>query len=358
MRSGSRRSARVRLPAEAASDREHERRRSIPHDRISIQLYTLRAALGDEPGFDVVLTRLAQYGYEKVELAGYYGRTAAQLRGFLDGLDIRATSSHDGISASTSALHDQARERRHARPEVRRRALPASANRSDWETWADQMNEEARAAKRWGLRYGYHNHAHEFTTDLGGGVTPWDVLTERLDPRYVHLEVDLYWVFTGGVNSGAADPDRFAIDVIKEAPQRVRQFHVKDRDGGSGDMCDLGTGVIDFPTDLPDAHRRGVHRRERHPRRLAAHLGGRRTPVPRPPGVLAPRGIRAAGGELWSVSGAETDHKSPRVISRCRPRRTARRSRTRRAPGSRRRSRRTPRTPPPPAGGRCRSPRS
>ncbi len=234
-------------PAEAASDREHERRRSIPHDRISIQLYTLRAALGGEPGFDVVLTRLAQYGYEKVELAGYYGRTAAQLRGFLDGLDIRATSSHDGISASTSALHTKLENAATLGQKYVVVPYLASANRSDWETWADQMNEEARAAKRWGLRYGYHNHAHEFTTDLGGGVTPWDVLTERLDPRYVHLEVDLYWVFTGGVNSGAADPDRFAIDVIREAPQRVRQFHVKDRDGDSGDMCDLGTGVVDFP---------------------------------------------------------------------------------------------------------------
>ena len=48
------------------------------------------------------------------------------------------------------------------------------------------------------------------------------------------------------MNTGAADPLQFAIDVIKQAPQRVRQFHVKDRDGATGDMCDLGTGVIDF----------------------------------------------------------------------------------------------------------------
>ena len=45
------------------------------------------------------------------------------------------------------------------------------------------MNIEARAAKRRGLRYGYHNHAHEFTIDLGGGVTPWEILTSTLDPK-------------------------------------------------------------------------------------------------------------------------------------------------------------------------------
>jgi sugar phosphate isomerase/epimerase len=234
-------------PAAAAGGHGPERRRSIPHDRISIQLYTLRDALGGEPGFDVVLTRLAQYGYEKVELAGYYGRTARELRRFLDGLGIRATSSHDGISESTSALHTKLENAATLGQKYVVVPYLASDQKSDWKRWADRMNEEARAAKGWGLRYGYHNHAHEFTTDLGGGVTPWEVLTERLDPRYVHLEVDLYWAYTGGVNSGATNPDRFAIDVIREAPQRVRQFHVKDRDGATGDMCDLGTGVVDFP---------------------------------------------------------------------------------------------------------------
>jgi sugar phosphate isomerase/epimerase len=223
------------------------RRGFVPNGKISIQLYTLRAALGGEPGFDAVLEQLRRYGYEKVELAGYYGRTARELRVFLDGLGIRASSSHDGISGSPAAL--QTKLENAATLGQKYVVVPylASDSRADWERWADQMNEEARAARRWGLRYGYHNHAHEFTVDLGGGLTPWEVLTSRLDPAYVHLEVDLYWAYTGGVNSGAADPDRFTIDVIREAPQKVRQFHVKDRDGETGDMADLGTGVVDFP---------------------------------------------------------------------------------------------------------------
>jgi sugar phosphate isomerase/epimerase len=122
-----------------------------------------------------------------------------------------------------------------------------------WKTWAEQMNVEAAAARRAGLRYGYHNHAHEFTTDLGGGRTPWDVLTAELDPRLVHLEIDLYWAVTGGVGRGARDPVRFALDVIRRAPQRVLQFHVKDRHL-DGDMADLGTGTIDFRR-IFDKHR-------------------------------------------------------------------------------------------------------
>ena len=74
------------------------------------------------------------------------------------------------------------------------------------------------------------------------------MLTSSLDPALVHLEVDLYWVVTGGLNSGAgtSDPEQFAIDTINNAPQRVRQYHVKDKDPVSGDMVDLGTGFIEF----------------------------------------------------------------------------------------------------------------
>ncbi|MBC7441523.1 MAG: sugar phosphate isomerase/epimerase [Ramlibacter sp.] len=220
--------------------------RKVQHDRISIQLYTLRAALGGSPGFDTVLTRLAQYGYEKVEMAGYYGRTAVQMRSFFDGLGIRASSSHDGISSSRAALHTKLENAATLGQGYVNVPYLNSDKLSDWQQWADQMNAEAVQAGKYGLAYGYHNHAHEFTIDLGGGLTPWEVFAERLDPKLVHLEADLYWVYTGGVNSGQDDPDQFAVDVVREAPQRVRQYHVKDRDALTGDMCDLGTGVVDF----------------------------------------------------------------------------------------------------------------
>ncbi|GAA0980831.1 Inosose dehydratase [Nocardioides aquaticus] len=220
--------------------------RRVPHRAISLQMYTLRAAVSGEPGLETVLDRLAQYGYQQVELAGYYGRTAAEMKTLLDERGLKATSSHDGISAT----------RAEARTKMENAALLGqsyvnvpylnSDSLEEWQGWADAMNAEARIARRFGLRYGYHNHAHEFTIDLGGGVTPWQVLTERLDPKLVHLEADLYWVYTGGVNTNQADPDKFVIDTLRAAPQEVRQFHVKDRDAATGDMADLGTGVVDF----------------------------------------------------------------------------------------------------------------
>ena len=44
---------------------------------------------------------------------------------------------------------------------------------------------------------------------------------------------------------GAKDPVGFAIETILQAPQKVLQYHVKDRDA-PGDFADLGTGEINF----------------------------------------------------------------------------------------------------------------
>jgi sugar phosphate isomerase/epimerase len=222
-------------------------KRRVPRGQISIQLWTVREDLF--VNYDRTLRYIANIGYPKVEQAlGYFGRTAKQLRRFHDRLGIRTSSSHDGISDSPAALEEKIENALILGQKAIVVPFLDSPNEDDWKMWAEQMNVEAEAARCAGLRYGYHNHAHEFSTDLGNGRRPWDVLTENLDRRLVHLEIDIYWAVTGGIQSGDGvdDPEGFTIDVMRAAPQRVRQYHVKDRDPANGDFADPGTGHIDF----------------------------------------------------------------------------------------------------------------
>lgn len=239
----------------------HGRHKGVPTDLISIQLYTLRSKMTNDAEIQLMLDQLAKYGYERVERAGLYSYTAAQFKAALDARDIWASSSHDGISTTNNVLDPAKLNKKLDDAQTFRQKyvnVPYlnSPNKSDWQLWAEQMNTEAAVARKRGLRYGYHNHAHEFTITFPDGTTPWDVLTSELDPKLVHFEIDLYWAYTGGVNTGAADPLQFAIDVIQSSPLAVRQYHVKDRHGADaaalynqqpGDMADLGLGVIDFP---------------------------------------------------------------------------------------------------------------
>jgi len=233
----------------------HAPGRRVPPGRISLQLWTVREGLGEPwgPGdYDETLTAVARTGYPRVEQAlGYFGRTARELRAFYDDIGVRASSSHDGISESRAAMHEKFQNAVTLGQRYVVVPFLSSESLSDWTQWAEQMNAEARVARRYGLAYGYHNHAHEFTTDLGGGITPWDVLMSRLDRRYVHLEVDIYWVVTGGVNLGLSNvaAQRFALRTIRRSPLEVRQYHVKDRHTTGPEEtshADLGTGFIDF----------------------------------------------------------------------------------------------------------------
>ena len=91
-------------------------------------------------------------------------------------------------------------------------------------TSAEQIAETARlldaaaeAGEHYGIRVGYHNHAHELEA-VFDGRTGLEVLAELLDERVV-LEVDLYWVTRAGV-----DP----VALLERLGSRVIAVHVKD----------------------------------------------------------------------------------------------------------------------------------
>lgn len=201
----------------------------VPKDKISIQLYTLRSVL--EVDLEGTLDALADIGYRKVELAGTYGRSAAEFRRLLDARHIRATSTHVGIDGDIDQAIADAKILGNRRSNVAWANFPTIA---EWRTFAERLEAAGRAYRRAGIGFGYHNHDQEFRPVEG--VRPIDVITRTTNRRNVSLEMDLYWVVTAG-----ADPVREFYRVAG----RVKQYHVKDRkpDGG---FADLGEGTIDF----------------------------------------------------------------------------------------------------------------
>ncbi|MEU4253739.1 sugar phosphate isomerase/epimerase [Amycolatopsis sp. NPDC026612] len=205
-------------------------RRRIPLDKISIQLYSLRSLLQNDP--EGTLSALADIGYRKVELAGTYGRSATEFRAILDRCHLTASSTHVGIDGDLTQIIADARILGNSLADV---PFAQFATIAEWEAFAGRLNTAAAAFRKAGIRLGYHNHAHEFAPI--DGVLPYDVLTAKTNKRDVHLEIDLFWAVTGG-----ADP----VELFRRHYPRVTQYHVKDRTA-DGQMTDPGTGVIDFP---------------------------------------------------------------------------------------------------------------
>ncbi|MFG1643227.1 sugar phosphate isomerase/epimerase family protein [Amycolatopsis sp. NPDC049252] len=219
--------AAVALPGTAGASQGRQR---VPLDKISIQLYSLRSLLQNDP--EGTLSALADIGYRKVELAGTYGRSATEFRAILDKVHLKASSTHVGIDGDLNQTIADAKILGNSSVVV---PFAQFATIAEWEAFAGRMNSAAAAFKKARLKLGYHNHDHEFHPI--DGVLPYDVLTAKTNKRDVHLEIDLFWAVNGG-----ADP----VELFRRNYPRVTQYHVKDRTA-DGQMTDPGTGVINFP---------------------------------------------------------------------------------------------------------------
>jgi sugar phosphate isomerase/epimerase len=219
--------AAVALPGTADASQARQR---IPLDKISIQLYSLRSLLQNDP--EGTLSALADIGYRKVELAGTYGRSATEFRAILDRNHLKASSTHVGIDGDLNQTIADAKILGNSFADV---PFAQFATIAEWEAFAGRLNTAAATFKKAGIKLGYHNHDHEFHPI--DGVLPYDVLTAKTNKRDVHLEIDLFWAVNGG-----ADP----VELFRRNYPRVTQYHVKDRTA-DGQMTDPGTGVINFP---------------------------------------------------------------------------------------------------------------
>jgi sugar phosphate isomerase/epimerase len=243
---------------------------------IGIQLYSL----GDLPRNDLAgtLKQIADMGYKTVELAGYLGKTPAQLRAAFDAAGLTCSSAHVGIRAGTpeepGLLGDLGKLAADLHvigatdivvPSLTTPAgLPAKGmaeaaammTEDHWKQAAAQMNGLAAQMKKSGFGFGFHNHNVEFVSV--GRRTGWDILIAETDPKLVSFELDIGWAAAAGL-----DP----VAVFAKNPGRYRLAHVKDVKASTQpnfnlkmDPTEVGSGKLDWARILPAAYRAGVRK--------------------------------------------------------------------------------------------------
>jgi sugar phosphate isomerase/epimerase len=123
----------------------------------------------------------------------------------------------------------------------------------DYRRAADLFNELGARMAQYNLRFLYHNHGYGLKPV--DGKVPLHALLERVDPKFVSLELDVYWTAAGGADPAAlldAYPGRYKLMHLKDMKQRVRF----DGDGGDPSqwvklfpyMTNAGQGVLASPT--------------------------------------------------------------------------------------------------------------
>lgn len=198
---------------------------------VGVQLYSVREDCAkDLPG---TLAALAQMGYEGVEFAGYYDRSAAELRKLLEEVGLKPAGSH--VHPSELATENLAASIEfHQTLGNQYLIIPWMDPSDDPQTWRDfaaRLNEVAAQLAPHGLRTGYHNHGHEFKP--AGDSTPWDLLADNTRPEVV-LQLDL-----GNACHGGADPMVY----LRKYLDRAGTIHLKEF-SATNDKPLIGEGDI------------------------------------------------------------------------------------------------------------------
>jgi sugar phosphate isomerase/epimerase len=210
---------------------------------LSLQLYTVREALAAD--LRSTLERVADLGLRQVEPFGFVER-AEEYAALLSQVGLSAPSAHAYLLDGQAPAAFAAARRIGIGTVINPWTDPARwTSRESVEAIADELSGLVEPAAAAGLRVGYHNHEFEFT-DLDGAIA-YEVFAARLDPAVV-LEVDTYWVATGGHDPAA---------LLGRLGDRVRFLHVKDGPATreTSKQLPAGQGTLDVPAILAAAPR-------------------------------------------------------------------------------------------------------
>ena len=184
--------------------------------RVGLQLYTLRNEM--EKDFEGTLKAVKEMGYDYVEFAGFYDKSAVEVKQILDRVGLTAISVHQGTQ-----LFEETGENVIEFLEtigVKYCAIPwfqLENFTENWEKSIESFRNYSKALKKKGIQLLYHNHDFEFTKIDGEYII--DKLYAELSADEICPEFDTCWVHYAGEN-----PCKY----LEKYSGRVNVLHLKD----------------------------------------------------------------------------------------------------------------------------------
>lgn len=186
---------------------------------VGLQLYSVRDDLRQD--FEGTLKKVADMGYEYVELAGYYGKSASELKELLGKYSLKCTSVHQGPAPFFEEGHkiiDYLEElgiKYCVIPWYERAKLEYGT--PVWDETIEKFRQYSAALAEKGIKTLYHNHDFEF--DIIDGKCIIDRLYETLDKDVLNPQFDTCWVHYAGY-----DPCEY----LEKYGDRLDVLHLKD----------------------------------------------------------------------------------------------------------------------------------
>ena len=214
---------------------------------VGIQLYGVRNAMAAD--FEGTLRAVKEMGYDYVEFAGYYGKTAEEIKEILDRIGLTCVSVHQGLDFYNDDAQkgiDYLKTFGVKYSVIPWYQLPTPAT-PEWDATVKRFIDIAEKLRLNGMKLGYHNHDFEFT-ETYEGKTKHDYIIEALGLPLMFPELDTCWVHYAGLRPN----------------QKIRQFsgnvpvvHLKDF------VCkNLATGPVYELIDKDGNSQKGASRED------------------------------------------------------------------------------------------------
>ena len=199
--------------------------------KYGLQLYSVRDSM--KVDFEGTIKKVAEMGYSYVEFAGFFGRTAEEVKALLEECGLGVCGSHSSIDDLQPETIEET-IRYHKAIGNENYILPSSSCSTE-----ERLEESLRiinAAQPMlnaaGIRLSFHNHSREFESTLWG-TTVYSQLELRTN---IDFQLDTYWAWNANT-----DPVR----VMERLGDRISTIHLKDGfKGGKGKPLGEGEAPV------------------------------------------------------------------------------------------------------------------
>lgn len=216
--------------------------------RISLQMYTMRDFTKNKEDFENTVKRLSEIGFRNLQYTVQSFITIKETKEIFDRYGIEEDSdciSFFDIEKNLSRVEEGAKYFK--TPYLRTDSIPLEMVTPDGvKKFCEKANRIGKLTSQFGQKLLYHFHSYEFINFENSDENGVDIFLRELDPEYVHLQPDTFWVQSGGKNP---------VSFIKENRKFIQYVHTKDyaigmREGGlettPAKFAPVGRGNLDF----------------------------------------------------------------------------------------------------------------
>ena len=222
--------------------------------KIAAQLYTIRDFTGNAGQVEESLKKIRGIGYRAVQVSGFKHYDAALIAGVCKSIGLEIAVTHTPLARIIDDTENVINEHKLFGAGYVGLGSYKMQSQKDCADFIKLMEKPVERFYKAGLKFVYHNHAHEFVMD--GGMTVMDYFLQNTDPRKTGLLADLYWLQFAGVNPAA---------FLEKYKDRIEIVHLKDmkiiRDGEGKHVqtfAEVFGGNMDYGNILDVCKKTGV----------------------------------------------------------------------------------------------------